>query len=90
MGREVQRSAFDFDRSFSLLYPALFSCTKALAAVTAGSQTRLCTKANKKLPGGSKKPSGGVCDLPVVAKQTPSGRRPGSAQWLTKKALRRV
>ena len=31
MVREVQRSAFDFDRSLSLLYPALFSCTKAPA-----------------------------------------------------------
>ena len=49
MGREVQRSAFDFDRTFSLLYPVLFSCTKALVAVTARSQTRLSAKANKKL-----------------------------------------
>jgi len=82
MGREVQRSAFDFDSSLSLLYPALFSCTKALAflppslltgsqelrlpspeglaAVTAGSQTRLSTMANKKAPRR-------VCDPPVVA-----------------------
>ena len=70
MEREMQRSAFDFDRAFSLLYPALFSCTKALAflppSLLTGSQ-------ELRVPS----PDG----LAAVT----AGSQPGSAQRLTKK-----